>query len=35
MFADAVFGCSEMNKPMVEPSNFTTIGCEKVAASLD
>lgn len=35
MFADAVFGSFEMNEPMVEPSDFITMGYEKVAASLD
>lgn len=35
MFADAVFGSSQMNQPTVEPSDFITIGYEKVAASLD
>ena len=35
MFADAVFGSSKMNEPMVEPSDFITISYEKVAASLD
>ena len=35
MFADAVFGSSEMNEPMVEPSDLIFSSYKKVAASLD